>query len=760
MVQALSKLDNAVNGKVSNLHRDRSGSADYSAPQPKMNNFTPPKPPRKAPSSSPPNYRKGYASLDELEFVAKRNNHGGYDDEQQGYGGEQGYPYTGTNPAMDHLRSRSPSRQSPYSRQSPARGLEDYYQSPSRGDYARQSPSRGDYSRQSPSRDYRRSPAREYRQSPAREYRQSPTREYRQSPIREFRQSPSRGGNYGDYSRQSPSRGNHTDSEILNSPSQVLYATISADKHKNTATNLKNQHMANSASQTVQSGFRPVSGDRQSRMGSRTSSKENILDEPGYRLKNGSSPAPNMHPQHASRSLDRFVDSDKENKRHGLKARIHVKSPNSFAPERPAAAGRKPYKTTINTANDTIQYRGFTTQNKFQKNTSNGHGKRIDTEHYKVPKNKAPVPTDYLVRRGRRSESENAAYPQSTQEPRNPFQSTSLVRNVERNAVSRHGEYDREGRRIHADRSAERTRAYSGYSTSPDRELSPDRYARPKGGKVHPSSFRSPSTSPTRPPRTRGAAAGEVNIPVRREHSGRRVERTPSTRAAATSRSPIKKIQRVHNEIKGDGKPEREVGSRSNLIGGSKTLTLSRDRGDKSGARGTKTLLVTRNSKKVDEDRLSKFTEYRAGDAKQGGGRPAPEAEETEPGRGVTRRASHSVGERGADPRRESDREIYERERGQSVPPGANIESMRDFYKTSQYRSMYHLPPSPSRPAPVLDRTNKTQTLERSLRRELTGDSLVAGAPGRRLAKTSVSEGELTDDTARQGWNINYQRCP
>ena len=61
-------------------------------------------------------------------------------------------------------------------------------------------------------------------------------------------------------------------------------------------------------------------------MGSRTSSKENILDEPPYRLK---SPAGgSLHPHHASRSLDRHLDSDKENRRTGLKARIHVTSPN------------------------------------------------------------------------------------------------------------------------------------------------------------------------------------------------------------------------------------------------------------------------------------------------------------------------------------------------------------------------------------------------------------------------------------------------
>ena len=48
--------------------------------------------------------------------------------------------------------------------------------------------------------------------------------------LNHLRNSPTRAVN----SRQSPGRngGNHTDSEILSSPTQVLYATISADKHK------------------------------------------------------------------------------------------------------------------------------------------------------------------------------------------------------------------------------------------------------------------------------------------------------------------------------------------------------------------------------------------------------------------------------------------------------------------------------------------------------------------------------------------------
>jgi len=702
-LQALSKLDNALNGKVSNLYRDSSGSS-YSPP-PKKNNFTPPKPPRKAPSASPPATRKGYASLDELEFGSRRSNIYEEEREDPRYNMDYTNSYTSTNPALNHLRGFSPA------------------------------------------------------------------------------------------SRQSPSRGNHTDSEILSSPSQVLYATISADKNKHH--NPKNQHIVHSASQTVQSGFRPVSVDRQ--MKPRTLSKENILDEAPYRYNNNGSA-----PHHASRSLERFVDSDKENRRQELKARIHVTSPHRFTPDRQQQAARKPYKTTINTANDTIQYRGFSQdlarKAEERKQQFLHSGKRLDNEHYKVPKNKAPVPPEFLSRRAKRGEGEGSGHNGNYHNPgggrQNQFASTSLVRNAESRQKGV-GEYDREGRRIRSERSGERTRAYSGYSTSPDRELSPDRYIKHRGGSksVHPSP-RSPSSSPTRPPRTRATSAGEINIPVRREHSARRVERTPSTRAAATSRSPIKKIQRVHNEIQSDQpgtlqrdprRPVREPGTSRPTSkehpSGSRTLTLSRERGDKAaGVRATKTLLVGRKEPKPKlEDRLSKFTEYRGG----GGGEQEEtrqhgkaEQEVTEPryrnrpgdqevpetryrsragdkeparvyrgeqegSRTTGRRSSHSVGERSD---AASDRENYERERGQSVPPGANIDTMRDFYKTSQYRSMYHLPPSPSRPAPVLDRSTKPTTLERSMRRERSGD---LNLPPRRISKTSMSEGELTDDVAK-----------
>ena len=496
--------------------------------------------------------------------------------------------------------------------------------------------------------------------------------------------------------------------------------------------------MANSASQTIHSGFRPISADRH--IPSRTVSKENILDDPPYRHGNNGGGSSNKH---GSRSLERFVDDDKENlrRRQEMKARIHVSSPIRM---KEAESTRKPYRTTINTATDTIQYNGFSHDNL---------RRHVDNEHYKVPRNKAPVPAEFITRNGIRMESDNSssAYNGKYKNSKSQFNSASLVRNAERRGggssggggggtrTGARGEFDREGRRIHSDRrvSGERNRAYSGYSTSPDREMSPDRYAKPRGGgggqtvqghRQHGTVLRrSPSTSPTRPPRTKSSPSREIHIPVRREHSGRVVERTPSTRASATSRSPIKKIQRVHNEITDrDPSPSK-----------SRTLTLTRNKGDKTGASGagaraTKTILMNKihNKPVVEDDRLSRFTEYR-------GASEEPRGVLTNGRRSSTgfdlRKTSNSSGEG-----------QYDRERGQSVPPGANIESMKDFYKTTQYRSMYHLPPSPSRPAPVLDR-NQTMQRERS-----SEGGFMISAPPRRHAKTSISEGEMTDDQARQ----------
>ena len=89
------------------------------------------------------------------------------------------------------------------------------------------------------------------------------------------------------------------------------------------------------------------------------SSREDLLSDASVRTK--------QHLQ-TSRSLDRYGGgggdgggrgrmSRGEDKENAFKARIHVTSPGGRAS--PSAANRKPYKTTINTANDNIiQYDG------------------------------------------------------------------------------------------------------------------------------------------------------------------------------------------------------------------------------------------------------------------------------------------------------------------------------------------------------------------------------------------------------------------
>merc|ERR1719327_852783 len=144
-----------------------------------------------------------------------------------------------------------------------------------------------------------------------------------------------------------------------------------------------------------------------------------------------------------------------------------------------------------------------------KKNLARHSGKKVDTEHYKVPKNKAPVPAEFITRKGRTSSENSSAFngnyhaPEKNSNLKTQFASTSLVRNAVSENRQKRGEYDREGRRIHSSgRSGERNRAYSGYSTSPDREMSPDRYAKPRhasnghaGGHGRSMLRRSPSTS-------------------------------------------------------------------------------------------------------------------------------------------------------------------------------------------------------------------------------------------------------------------------
>ena len=95
------------------------------------------------------------------------------------------------------------------------------------------------------------------------------------------------------------------------------------------------------------------------------------------------------------------------------------------------------------------------------------------------------MPPEFITRNGLRMESDqgynsgHGSKGSARTAAKSQFSSASLVRSAERRGGSSsghvrgaRGEYDREGRRIPAERN---NRAYSGYSTSPDRELSPDR---------------------------------------------------------------------------------------------------------------------------------------------------------------------------------------------------------------------------------------------------------------------------------------------
>ena len=115
-LQALSNLDNAVNGgqKMNNLYK-MNNQPEYSVPV-KKNNITPPKPPRKAPSASPPSVRRGYLSHDELDFKARRSELFERDtaDTELESAVSGAFSYTDKNPGLHHLRQQSPSRQVTY----------------------------------------------------------------------------------------------------------------------------------------------------------------------------------------------------------------------------------------------------------------------------------------------------------------------------------------------------------------------------------------------------------------------------------------------------------------------------------------------------------------------------------------------------------------------------------------------------------------------------------------------------------------------
>ncbi len=355
----------------------------------------------------------------------------------------------------------------------------------------------------------------------------------------------------------------------------------------------------------------------------------------------------------------------------------------------PDPSRRKPYKTMINTATDNIiQYRVGSSEN-LRYTDYYTLSKEDGNEHYKVPKNKTPVIDEYYQRQQQQQQQQQQQLMQQQQSrrrhlyrnnedsdlsssyvpsqyrsstgARSQFTSTGLVKSAEsrrHRQSSTTRELDREGRSIRRE-----GRHYSGCSTSPDREGSPERYARPiVNPTTGPYPYRSsvmaasPDVSPTRPPRSRSSPVRELGRAIGRTISGRRevVEDIPRIRNGASSLSREASMSRQPVQQR---RRERSTPDHSN----------------------------------IGEDRLSRFTEYR-GDEIDGGRRSSIEA-------------------------------ISDRERGRSLPPGATIESMRDFYKSSQFKSMYALPPSPNRPAPVLERSQS-----------------------RRPTRVSISEGEVTDD--------------
>ncbi len=484
-------------------------------------------------------------------------------------------------------------------------------------------------------------------------------------------------------SRLSPSRTCMTDTELLRSPTEVLYAVSDKYRHGN------NERIAHSASQTTP----------------HTTYDHRQPHRPVMHQQASSARHQHHAPASYSRSLDRYIDDDKENE---FKARILVTSPDRGST---STMNRKPYKTTINTATDNIQYRGeheppqarhaARQQKLYQKNKLY---RRPESEHYKVPKNKAPVEflrNGAIVRPSVPATDSDQSSSIYYHNGAGRFNSSRLVKSADSRA--RHEasarELDREGRTIRR----ERGRTYSGASTSPDREGSPDHrgYSRPRPTtRSHSNLYRSPSTSPTRPPRARSSPgrdliASVVRRVTSRAGGGGSIERRPS------GRSPFRDIQRVHSHVRSGPRPGQPQHQQRNY--------------DDS------------------EERLARFTEYRG----DGGGGGGDEHQHHQLHRAFDSRRYHpredspSGGEDGG----------YPRERGQSLPPGAHIDSMRDFYKSAQFKSMYTLPPSPSRPAPVLERAPSASTLRRT-----GGVSIERPRSIVRPARISISEGEVTDE--------------
>ena len=474
--------------------------------------------------------------------------------------------------------------------------------------------------------------------------------------------------------RLSPSRTCMTDTELLRSPTEVLYAV--SDKYR---PNNHNERVAHSSSQTMQSELQHRQQQHRAITPSTSYERKPVATRSRPTSAVDDRIEKNQHRNaYVTRSLERYGDEE-DNKENTYRARIQVVSPDRGTGNN-GGIYRRPYKTTINTATDNIQYRGNTNndvnRSLYNKNAAY-RGRPEAMEHYKVPRNN--VRNGYRNNYVTDSDQSSAVFYGNRN---NNFASTRLVKNMDgpqpRGQIQPHPrELDREGRTIRRE-SGHRHRTYSGGSTSPDREISPDRggpggYSRPRapprsysGGSHRGVVARSPSTSPTRPPRARSSPGRELITNVVRRVSGRgrnEVERTPSNRVRQDSR--------------------------------------------------------TRSAVIDDEERLARFTEYRGGnshDADNLNRRSSNAYDDIVSGGGTARN------------------------RGQSLPPGANIDSMRDFYKSAEYKSMYALPPSPNRPAPVLDRATSSSTLNRP-------GSRTSG--NMRPNRVSISEGEITDEGKR-----------
>lgn len=670
-LHALNNLDIAVNGKEVNSMPSyheirRRGSSTNSSDENSLsrppaskrpNNFeTPPKPPRKAPSASPPSVRRGMTSTHYAQ------------------------------PAISGLNNSDME----YDSRSFRKRLAEATTTAEDSAIA----SGGDADDSTVTSSYT-------------------SRFIRKSPPRQLASS-----------RLSPSRSCLTDTEILRSPSEVLYAVSDKHRHNN------NEHLAHSSSQTshenhhqqqppqrpqytknypsvMTSSSRPRSAYNYSSREDLVSNDESYISKSSrhrstsenhrYRPQTTSS---RPYPPKSSRSLDRLqhdnqhndmLDMLEANKENTFKTRIQVISPDNRQHMVQNGLGhgghkdpRKPYKTTINTATDNILYRGNSTDNVnsyYYGASGEGGG------HYKVPRSKPVLRNGYQQHQDHRLQAQQ-------KQPQSQFASTRLVKNMqERGRYER----DRDGRAMHI----VRNRNYSGHSTSPDRDVSPERSYNnrqprpPPRSYSHMSAHRSPSTSPSRPPRSRSSPTREIHHQqiqqpptVVRRMSSRRVgepaDRSPSVRTNS------------------------RIGGRSDHV----VLSNGGHHRDRSVENNAATNTINgRRSATGGDDRLSRFTEYRGEDIMM------PHAQDPS---GQPRMAT-----------------VAERERGQSLPPGATIENMRDFYKSSQYKSMYQLPPSPNRPAPVLDRGPEQSRIVTMARPR------VSPSAGPRV---SISEGDVTDE--------------